>query len=186
MNKTTLVDLLRLFVKPSLLCCLVIGTVGLAGTADASETNVLFTAAKKYEQAVANVDSVICRSRTIRSADRAMVDRLQRAAKRMVTAAKNPRHINRLRFERKKVIPLQLQVETILFDKYSPNIELATAWEYLLYSQAVFEDELAFLVENPRRGKSIQRRIESSQSGRYLKQPVLAPTSNGGVTFVRP
>ncbi len=114
---------------------------------------------------------MVSQSREIRRADRNTVNRLELAAKRMVLAAKNPRHVNLLRFERKKVYALQLEVEENLFGKYSPNLRLVKTWEYLLWTQALFDQELAFYVENPGRGNSVKRRINSSQPSRYLTLP---------------
>lgn len=133
--------------------------------------NVLLAAATQYENAVKNLDGVVSDAREIRRGDRGTVDRLQLAAKRMTQAARNPRHLNRLRFERKKVLPVQAEVETALFENYSPNIELARAWYYVVCAQAVFDEELAFYVENPRRAGTVQRRKSSPAPSRFLTLP---------------
>lgn len=137
----------------------------------AADSKVLYAAAVQYRNAISAFDDVLSDSRFIRRADRNLVGRLEDAAKRMASAAKNPRHINKVRFERKRVIQFQLDAEKNIFDKYSPNLAVVKSWEYVLWTQQLFEQELAFFVEDPRRGRSTTRRVQTTQPSRFLTLP---------------
>ena len=143
----------------------------LQAPASAGDSRLLYNAALQYQNAVTAFDQVLGKSRFIRRGDRNLVDRLEQAAKRMTAAAKNPRHVNNVRFERKRVIQFQLNVEKNIFEKYSPNLSVVKTWEYVLWTQQIFEQELAFFVEEPRRGRSTTRRLNTSSPSRFLELP---------------
>ena len=110
--------------------------------------------------------------------DERLVDKFEEATKRLSLAARNPRHSNRLRDEWRKIQPLQFQVESTLFNKYTYNHQLFRAWDDVLYAQCLFYEEYLFTLDNPKHGNSVQKRIIRSRPERYVPPP---PASSGRI-----
>ena len=117
-------------------------------TAD-DHSEALAAATNKYRSAVVDFETQLGRVRGIRNADRALVDRFERATRRLALAAKNPRHLTRLQGEWKRVEPLQQQVQSAIFQKYTLNRSLLRSWEIVLYYEFVLRGELVLRGENP-------------------------------------
>lgn len=133
----------------------------------ATDNEPLYAAAAYYRDAVINFERVVLGVRGIQRTDERVVDQFEVATKKMLLAARNPRHLSRLRNELKRVLPLQNRVESLIFGKYTPNHDLVRAWQKVLYGRAMFDDELFFQIENANHGDSVRRRTYSTQWNRF-------------------
>ena len=113
--------------------------------------------AGNLREAALNFERVVVSVRGIERSDERIVDRFEEATKRVVLAAKNPRHSARLKSEYLKMLKLQEDAERAIFGQYTPHQGLIEAWDILAYHQYFFEQELSFQIENPRHGNRVRK-----------------------------
>lgn len=142
--------------------------------ASAADNRGIYAAADKYRSAVVLFEKVVQNTRGVERVDEKLVDRFEEATKRMRSAARNPQHANRLRYEWAKIQPLQMQVERTMFNKYTLNHQLFESWREVLYCADVFYEEYLFQLDNPRHGNSVQRRPMRSRPDRFIPPPPAA------------
>ncbi len=153
------------------LLLLAVCVASVPATSAPTDNKTLHLAASRYRDAVVKFEQVLRHVRGIDRSDERLVDRFEEATKKMRLAARNPRHASRLRNQWREIQPLQLQVETTIFNKYTPRHDLLRAWDSVLYAQAVFAQEYRFHLEYPKHGIATRRRISSSQPNRFLPPP---------------
>lgn len=128
-----------------------------SATAQRVDNTQLHAAATRYRASVVNFEKVVVSTRGIVRSDERVVDKFEEATLRVVNAAKNPRHANRLRTEYSKTLPLQEKAVQSIFGRYTHNHNLAQAYEYVLYCQAMFEYEYQAHIGNPRHANRVTR-----------------------------
>lgn len=128
------------------------------------DTRGTFNSTVEIGKAIANFEKLVNRTRGIRSSDKSLVTKLRRATDRMLIYAKNPRLTSRLKSEYRKVDPLITQVDDRIFGRYTPNRDLLTGWEAVLYADFRFNTEFSIRVANPRGANTVQR-LGASQLG---------------------
>lgn len=146
----------------------IISLIGLAlcpVSATAAQDAALFELASRYEAEVAVFEQIVLGVRGIDRSDERLVDRLHDEARKLRLAARNPRHFNRLFYQWRDIQKLHLQTETNLFGKYTPHHDLLGQWERIIFSYALFTEEIFLHVENPQHSNSV-RRIDSDSARR--------------------
>lgn len=145
-------------------------------SAQRTDSRGIYAAASQYRDRVLFFEQLVRNVRGVQRIDERLVDRFEEATKRLRLAARNPRHPNRLRKEWSEIQPLQFQVESTIFGKYTLNHDLVRAWQNVLYAHSLFLDEYTFQLDNPRHGNRVSRRISTSNPGRFIPPP---PASSG-------
>ncbi len=149
--------------KTSLIAILLAGFTCSAQQVAADNHQALLASVNKFRGAVVEFERVVQKTRGIRVADKNIVDRFEKATKRMALVAQNPRNLNRLRYEYREVQPFQQKAEEAIFGKYTLNHDLVKAWQRVFYTQLTFEQEFAFQLEYNRHGNSVRLRQENPQ-----------------------
>ena len=157
--------------------CVLLGS-GPSQSYAATNNQAIYSAANDYRAAVVLFERVVKSVRGIQRTDERLVDKFEEATERLALAARNPRHSNRLRNEWRTIQPLQFQVASRIFNKYTYNHQLVRAWDEVLYAQSLFYEEYLFTLDNPRHGNSVQRRVIRSRPERYVPPP---PASSGRI-----
>ncbi len=147
---------------------LVIGSAWPAGSEAADVPPLARLSAQYYAEALA-FKNVVHQVRGIDRFDERLVDRWSDETARLVTAAKNPRHFNRLFHQWKLVLKLQEQSELKIFGKYTPHHDLIGQFDRVLFAEQRFIEEFILHVENPTHVNSV-RRLErpSTRRSNYL------------------
>jgi hypothetical protein len=140
------------------------------------DSNALLYLAARYEASVESFERLVKRVRGIDRADESLVDRLDDAAGRLTTAAKNPRYLNQLRHRLSDVLKRHAEVEERIFGKYTLHHDLLHCWRVTDYQLALLFEEYVLEVENPNHTQSVQP-LRSSNSRRqaYLQFDVAPP-----------
>lgn len=113
--------------------------------------------AGKYEANVKVFHSRVKQVRGIDAIDERAVDRLKRAAVKLKTASRNPRHASRMIQAWQDVQQLHAEVEQRIFAQYTPHRGLISCWESTIRSYVGFDSALFYQVENPRHGNSVRK-----------------------------
>lgn len=138
---------------PVALICILAGTAHGQGRVD---NRAALASANDFLSAITDFRKAVNCVRGIRSSDRQVANLLERQAKRVVLAAKNPRQMSRLKSEWRKMEPLERKVEDKILRSYTLSRDLIIAWDRVMYRQFVFTNEYALLDANPLGGKRVQ------------------------------
>ncbi|TWU50831.1 hypothetical protein Poly51_41240 [Rubripirellula tenax] len=137
--------------------------------ARAGDTTPLCRLAAQYHAEVKAFEATVLHIRGIDRFDERLVDRWDDETARLLLAARNPRHFNRLNYQWKKVAALQSETEAKIFGKYTPHHDLIGQFDRVLYAQRLFVEEFILHVENPTHDDSVRRLDRpSSRRDSYL------------------
>ena len=128
-----------------------------AADAQRVSTKKLLAAANLFRSSVVQFEKVVVSTYGIVRSDERVVDKFEESTLKVVNAAKNPRLVTRLRNEYTKSLVLQEKAFQSIFGRYTQNNKLERAYEYVLYSQALFEREYQAHLDNPRNGNRVTR-----------------------------